>query len=40
MESRQNSGSHQMMKHLRKEGYEIGRYRMQSLMNNLGLTVK
>jgi putative transposase len=39
-ESRQSLGSRQMMKQLRKEGYEIGRYRVRSLMKKLNLAVK
>ena len=39
-ESRQSLGSRQMMKQLRKEGFEIGRYRVRKLMKNLGLVVK
>ncbi len=39
-ESRQSLGSRQMMQQLRKEGFEIGRYRVRSLMKQLGLTVK
>ena len=31
-ESRQSLGSRQMMQQLRKEGFEIGRYRVRSLM--------
>lgn len=39
-ESRQSLGSRQLMKQLRKEGFEIGRYRVRKLMNKLGLEVK
>lgn len=39
-ESRQSLGSRQLMKHLRKEGFEIGRYRVRTLMKKLGLVVK
>jgi transposase InsO family protein len=39
-ESRQSLGSRQMSKQLRKEGFEIGRYRARSLMKKLGLEVK
>lgn len=39
-ESRQSLGSRQMMKQLRKEGFEIGRYRVRSLMKKLSLEVK
>lgn len=39
-ESRQSLGSRQMMKQLRKEGFEIGRYRVRSLMGQLDLKVK
>lgn len=39
-ESRQSLGNRQMMKQLRKEGFEIGRYRVRSLMKKLGLVVK
>jgi len=39
-ESRQSLGSRQMMKQLRKEGINIGRYRVCSLMKQLGLEVK
>lgn len=38
--SRQSLGSRQMMKKLRKEGYIIGRYKVRSLMKQLGLFVK
>ncbi|WP_422823683.1 IS3 family transposase [Vreelandella vilamensis] len=37
-ESRQSLGSRQLMKQLRKEGFEIGRYRVRRLMKTLGLT--
>ena len=39
-ESRQSLGSRQLMKQLRKEGFEIGRYRVRKLMRQLGLVVK
>ena len=39
-ESRQSLGSRQLMKQLRKEGFEIGRYRVRSLMKRLNLVVK
>lgn len=39
-ESRQSLGSRQLMKQLRKEGFEIGRYRVRMLMKKLGLVVK
>jgi transposase InsO family protein len=39
-ESRQSLGSRQMMKQLRKEGLQIGRYRTRKLMKKLGLVVK
>jgi len=39
-ESRESLGSRQMMKQLRKEGFEIGRYQTRSLMKKLGLVVK
>ena len=39
-ESRDSLGSRQMMKQLRKEGFEIGRYRVRSLMKRLSLVVK
>lgn len=39
-ESRQSLGSRQLMKQLRKEGFEIGRYRVRKLMKTLGLVVK
>jgi len=38
--SRQSLGSRQMMQHLRREGFKIGRYKTRSLMNKLGLVVK
>jgi len=40
MEPRQSLGSRQMMKQLCKEGFDIGRYRVRSLMRKLGLVVK
>jgi len=39
-ESRQSLGSRQMMKNLRKEGFNIGRYKVMSMMRQLGLYVK
>lgn len=39
-QSRQSYGSRRLMKALRKEGFEIGRYRVRSLMKQLGLSVK
>lgn len=39
-ESRDSVGSRQMMKQLRKEGFEIGRYRVRRLMKKLSLVVK
>ena len=39
-ESRQSLGSRQMMKNLRKEGFNIGRYKVMSIMRQLGLYVK
>ncbi len=39
-ESQQSLGSRQMMKQLRKEGFEIGRYRVRGLMKRLNLEVK
>ncbi|MGB5670121.1 MAG: IS3 family transposase, partial [Sedimenticolaceae bacterium] len=39
-ESRQSLGSRQMMKQLRKEGFEIGRYRVRKPMKKLGLVVR
>ncbi len=38
--SRESLGSRQMMKQLRKEGFEIGRYRVRRLMKRLGLVVR
>lgn len=38
--SRQSMGSRTMMRRLREEGYEIGRYRVRRLMRDLGLRVK
>ena len=38
--SRQSLGSRQMMNKLRKEGFDIGRYRTRSVMRRLGLLVK
>jgi len=37
--SRESLGSREMMKKLREEGFEIGRYRVRSLMNKLDLVV-
>jgi len=39
-ESRESLGNRQMMKQLRKEGFEIGRYRVRGLMKKLNLAVK
>lgn len=39
-ESRQSLGSRQMMKHLRKEGFKIGRFKVRRLMKKLGLVVR
>lgn len=39
-QSRQSYGSRRLMKALRKEGFEIGRCRVRSLMKQLGLSVK
>ena len=39
-ESRNSLGSRRLMKQLRKEGFEIGRYRTRTLMRKLGLEVK
>lgn len=38
--SRQSLGSRRLMKQLRKEGFEIGRYRVRKLMKKLDLVVK
>jgi Transposase and inactivated derivatives len=38
-QSRNSLGSREMMKKLRKEGFQIGRYRVRKLMRKLGLTV-
>jgi putative transposase len=38
--SRNSLGSRQMMKKLRKEGFEMGRYRVRNLMKRFGLVVK
>ena len=38
--SRDSLGSREMMKLLRKEGFQIGRYKVRSLMKKLGLIVK
>ena len=38
-QSRQSLGSREMMKKLRKEGIQIGRYRVRKLMKRLGLVV-
>jgi len=40
VESRQSLGNRQMMQQLRKEGFEIGRYRVRGLMKKLNLVVK
>lgn len=39
-ESRDSLGSRQLMKQLRKEGFEIGRYRVRRLMKKLRLAVR
>ncbi len=39
-ESRESLGSREMMKKLRKEGINVGRYRVRQLMARLGLKVK
>ncbi|MCB1958593.1 MAG: transposase, partial [Rhodocyclaceae bacterium] len=39
-ESRDSAGSRRLVKLLRKEGFEIGRYRVRRLMKKLGLVVK
>ena len=39
-QSRDSLGSREMMKKLRQEGFEIGRYRVRKLMKKLGLIVK
>jgi len=39
-ESRESLGSREMMKKLREEGFNIGRYRVRKLMAKLGLIVK
>jgi transposase InsO family protein len=39
-ESRDSLGSRQMMKQLRKEGFQVGRYRVRKLMKKLGLAIK
>ena len=38
--SRESLGSRGMVRHLRQEGYVIGRYRVRGLMKRLGLTVR
>jgi len=38
-QSRNSLGSREMMKKLREEGFQIGRYRVRGLMRKLGLTV-
>lgn len=38
-DSRESLGSREMVKKLRKEGIQIGRYRVRTLMKRLGLTV-
>ncbi len=38
-DSRSSLGSREMMKKLREEGFQIGRYRVRKLMRKLGLTV-
>lgn len=40
LESRQSLGSRQLMKRLRKEGFNVGRFKVTSLMKKLGLYVK
>ena len=39
-QSRESMGSRRMMKQLRKEGFQSGRYRIRFLMKKLGLVVK
>ena len=39
-QSRESLGSREMMKRLRKEGFEIGRYKVRSLMKKLNLIVR
>ena len=39
-QSRESMGSRRMMKQLRKEGFQAGRYRIRLLMKQLGLIVK
>ena len=39
-QSRQSMGSRRMKKQLRKEGFQVGRYRVRQLMKKLGLVVK
>lgn len=39
-QSRESMGSRRMMKQLRKEGFQVGRYRIRLLMKKLGLVVK
>jgi putative transposase len=38
-DSRQSLGSRQLMKQLRKEGFRVGRYKVQSLMKMLNVRV-
>ena len=38
--SRESLGSRELMKLLRKEGFNVGRYKVRSLMKKLGLVVK
>lgn len=40
IQSRESLGSRGLMKKLRKEGFVVGRYRVRSLMKQLGLAVK
>ncbi len=40
IQSRESLGSRGFVKHLRKEGYDIGRYRVRRLMKQLQLVVK
>ncbi len=35
--SRQSLGNREMMKKLREEGFAVGRYRVRTIMNKLGL---
>lgn len=38
--SRESCGSRRMVRHLREEGYRVGRYRVRRLMRQMGLVVK